>query len=183
VAPATWCIFDPPYLNCDVRAYKDSTLDHREMVGILLRAKFRWVLSEYENKEDHGLYRALGEPIRIPVLKALNHGHNGWAKRLATECLWMNFEPPMLQSVNHERNHMPKVDTAELLLSLQKERDDIDAAIRALNRTVQRNFAPGSKATSPASSPKKKGHKWSPAKRAEMSRKLKEAWKKRKGKG
>lgn len=49
----------------------------------------------------------------------------------------------MLESVVSEGiKRMPKIDTADLLQSLMKERDDIDAAIRALNRTLARNFAP-----------------------------------------
>jgi len=87
----TWCIFDPPYLNCDVRAYEDSTLDHKELIDLLLHARFHWVLSEYEDKGQHGMYRVLGEPIRIPVIKQMGNGSNAWNKQEVFECLWMNF--------------------------------------------------------------------------------------------
>ncbi|MGB9010344.1 MAG: DNA adenine methylase [Candidatus Acidiferrales bacterium] len=77
---------DPPYIGCDVDAYSDKSLDHREMVEILLKAKFKWVLSEYEQP----LYiKAFGQPLRINVHKLL--GPKGASNLRAIECLWRNF--------------------------------------------------------------------------------------------
>lgn len=83
---------DPPYLeNCDVRAYTDGMLDHQEMVRILKRARFRWVLSEYE----HPIYvRAFGAPaLKIERQKIIKSNAAGRGKKShrAVECLWRNF--------------------------------------------------------------------------------------------
>ena len=178
MAPATWCTFDPPYINCRVDDYGAETIDHKEMVDILLHARFPWVLSEYENKGGHGLYKVLGEPIRSPVANRMGTwtGHAAHA----VECLWSNFEvAPVLQSgISEGIKRMPKVDTATLLQSLEKERDDIDAAIRALTRTLARNFAPATLRTKrqPTNPSKRKGHRWSEAQRKAMSDKLKASW-------
>lgn len=77
---------DPPYIGCDVDVYSDKTIDPAEIVAILKRAKFKWILSEYEQP----IYvNAFGEPIRIDVQKLL--GPKGAANVRATECLWKNF--------------------------------------------------------------------------------------------
>jgi DNA adenine methylase len=81
---------DPPYLNANVKAYTDKTLDHREMVEILKNAKFRWVLSEY----GQPLYiKAFGEPaLRIPVKRGTGKpGGGSKGQKEAVECLWTNF--------------------------------------------------------------------------------------------
>jgi hypothetical protein len=190
VGRMTWCIFDPPYKNCNVKAYRESDIDHREMVDILLRAKFRWVLSEYEDKGDHGLYRVLGEPIRIRRRKCMENANHRWTREYVTECLWSNFEvAPVLQSVISEGiKRMPKIDTAVLLQDLIKQRDDADAAIRAVQRTIQRNLEPAAASRRSKAHPAKasgnnfqrKGHKWSSAQKAAMSAKLKASWAARK---
>jgi hypothetical protein len=73
--------FDPPYLNCNVTAYRPSDLDHEELVQHLLEAPYRWILSEY----DQPLYRnAFGAPCLQPKATT-RHG----APRV--ECLWKNF--------------------------------------------------------------------------------------------
>ncbi len=77
---------DPPYIGCDVDVYSDKTIDPAEIVALLKRAKFKWILSEYEQP----IYiKAFGEPIRIDVQKLL--GPKGAANARATECLWKNF--------------------------------------------------------------------------------------------
>lgn len=70
---------DPPYMNADVgSAYQPSDINHREMVDLLLKAKFRWMLSEY----DQPLYReAFGEPI-VQQAAATRHG------KPTVECVW-----------------------------------------------------------------------------------------------
>ena len=73
--------FDPPYLDCNVTAYRPSDLDHEELVQHLLEAPYRWILSEY----DQPLYRnAFGAPCLQPKATT-RHG----APRV--ECLWKNF--------------------------------------------------------------------------------------------
>ncbi len=49
---------DPPYLDGNVRAYRADDVDHEELVRVLLKAKFRWVLSGYA----HPVYAGLGKP-------------------------------------------------------------------------------------------------------------------------
>jgi site-specific DNA-adenine methylase len=71
--------FDPPYINFDMASYSDRDLDHEELVELLLGAKFRWMLSEYE----HPIYSRLGSPCH--AVKVSNQG------RPRTECLWKNF--------------------------------------------------------------------------------------------
>ncbi len=130
-----------------------------------------------------------GEPIRIRLQKSMDNTNHRWTREYVTECLWSNFEAPVLESVVSEGiKRMPKIDTADLLQSLMKERDDIDAAIRALNRTLARNFAPTTSSRRTKAQPtkasgngsKRKGHKWSEAERKAMSAKLKASWATRK---
>jgi len=88
---------------------------------------------------------------------------------------------------------MPKIDSGDLITALHKERDEIDAAIRALTRTIQRDYAPcsptakkvrkaASKVASKAAT-KKKGRKYTKAGKKAMSLKLKASWVKRKAEG
>jgi hypothetical protein len=157
--------------------YSDATLDHRELVKLLLNAKFKWVLSEYWNP----IYAPLGEPIRIRVDKPMaNSNHTDGKRKEGVECLWTNFEPNYLT----ERNSMPKIDTGDLLAALQKDRDEIDAAIRALTRTINKNFSPDAPDGIKRSGAKvQKGSKKKRASRPypspETRRKLSEAAKKR----
>ena len=76
-----FCYIDPPYIDAEVgKAYQPGDLDHREMVEILVRAKFRWMLSEY----DHPLYReAFGEPI-LQQETETRHGKPRY------ECVWVS---------------------------------------------------------------------------------------------
>lgn len=74
-----FCYIDPPYMDAEVgKAYQPGDLDHRELVDILVRAKYRWMLSEY----DHPMYiEAFGEPI----LKQDTETRHGRAR---IECVW-----------------------------------------------------------------------------------------------
>lgn len=78
--PGDIVYIDGPYKNSDVKAYKQTDIDHAEMVDILLRANFRWVLSEYEDRGGHGLYRILGEPIRIRLQKSMDNTNHRWTR-------------------------------------------------------------------------------------------------------
>jgi hypothetical protein len=91
--PADVVYLDPPYLNYGRKtgAYSE-TLDHREMVDILLNAPFRWVLSEYENEIYRPLTEKFGEPVRITVCKSMNDSnHHGGKRPHAIECIWKNY--------------------------------------------------------------------------------------------
>ena len=84
---------DPPYKDYGRKtgAYAE-TLDHEEMVDILLAARFRWVLSEYENEIYDPLTRKFGEPVRIEVRKTMSAAkHHDGKRPKAVECLWTNF--------------------------------------------------------------------------------------------
>jgi len=182
---AIWCTFDPPYRDAWLTTYGPKTIDYPGLVKTLLKAEFRWMLSEYEGSD--GMYRALGGPIRIPVWKS--HYAGGTGKQLVNECLWTNFELPQCLTEERIKKQMPVVDTAKLIETLENERAEIDAAIRALQRTVARNFPPppakraAKKSAAKADAPKKKGRIYTPAQKAEMSEKLRAAWRKRKGEG
>lgn len=79
--------FDPPYLGADVRAYHDYTVNYLSLIKLLSKAKFRWMLSEYQ----HSLYlQAFGKPFfTLPVQLACDG--NGTKRR--TECVWTNYQP------------------------------------------------------------------------------------------
>ena len=198
LGPGDVAYLDPCYRGYDMGTYNDSTIDYEDLVRTLLRAKFRWVLSEYWNK----VYAPLGEPIRIAVRKSNPRGGMG---KIAEECLWSNFEPRFITEPILEGSNMAKIDLGDLLAELEKEKAAIQNTIDVLTRTAQRSFnAPsmkqivdksaGRKAKRSASlsskkpqaaaadAPKKKGRKYTKAQREAMSKKLKARWKERKAK-
>jgi site-specific DNA-adenine methylase len=84
---------DPPYKNYGRKtgAYSES-LNHEEMVQILMDAPFRWVLSEYEHEIYNPLTQKFGEPVRIVVRKTMSDSnHHGGRRPKAVECIWRNF--------------------------------------------------------------------------------------------
>jgi len=84
---------DPPYIKHGRKtgAYSE-TLNHREMVEILLNAPFHWLLSEYENEIYAPLTKKFGEPVRITVNKTMNDSnHHGGKRPKGVECIWRNF--------------------------------------------------------------------------------------------
>ena len=84
---------DPPYFKYARKtgAYSE-TLNYGEMVEILLSARFRWVLSEYEDEIYAPLTNRFGEPERIPVRKTMNDSnHHGGKRPWGVECVWRNF--------------------------------------------------------------------------------------------
>jgi len=174
---------DPPYKGCNVKTYTDKSLDHEELVSLLLKARFKFVLSEYENP----VYAPLGEPIRVRVPKAMmNANHTGGKTPTATECLWSNFTPNYLLQPLAERKLMAKVEIGDLLKKLEEEKAEIEASIRGLTRIVQKHYGPGRKPSIKAASkrmPKKKGRAYTKEQREAMSRRVKAAWAKRKAQG
>lgn len=75
--------FDPPYFGADVRAYSNR-FDFVRMVDILSNAKFRWMLTEYE--QDIYL-KAFGKPRKKQVQLACD----GRGNRRRVECVWTNY--------------------------------------------------------------------------------------------
>jgi len=76
--------------NANVKAYTDKTLNHREMVEILKNAKFRWVLSEYEQPR---YVEAFGRPaLEIPVKRGTGKpGGGSKGSKDTVECFWTSF--------------------------------------------------------------------------------------------
>jgi site-specific DNA-adenine methylase len=76
--------FDPPYLGADVRAYSNQ-FNHVKMVEVLKNAKFKWMLTEYEQP----LYlNELGQPCeRLQVQLACD----GIGTKRRVECIWKNY--------------------------------------------------------------------------------------------
>lgn len=76
---------DPPYYGADVRAYSNE-FDHAGMIKMLLNAKFRWMLTEYEQEF---YLKAFGEPCFRKEMQLACDGGRG--KRRRTECVWTNY--------------------------------------------------------------------------------------------
>jgi site-specific DNA-adenine methylase len=78
---------DPPYLDSRVTAYGPEDLDHTEMVSLLLTAKCRWMLSEY----DQPIYR---KAFGAPILKQPATTRHGKSRQ---ECVWTSADFQRLQ--------------------------------------------------------------------------------------
>ena len=80
--------FDPPYAGCKVGSYRADDICHEELVQELLRAPYRWLLSEYE----HPVYCRLGKPFwrKEVQLRTTNFRDDGGQGR-RVECLWRNY--------------------------------------------------------------------------------------------
>ena len=66
----------------------DEGLDYESLVDLLLRAKFRWILSGY----PHPLLCRLGKPFWARDVRFLCV-RNTYHQEERTECLWTNFVP------------------------------------------------------------------------------------------
>jgi site-specific DNA-adenine methylase len=88
LGPDDFGYFDPPYANCKVGSYRADDLNHEELVEELLKAPYRWLLSEYE----HPVYARLGRPIwrKEVQLRTTNFRDDG-GKGRRVECLWRNY--------------------------------------------------------------------------------------------
>jgi site-specific DNA-adenine methylase len=86
--PSDFAYFEPPYANCKVGSYRADDLDHEELVEELLKAPYRWLLSEYQNP----IYERLGEPFwrKEVQLRTTNFRDDGGQGR-RVECLWRNY--------------------------------------------------------------------------------------------
>jgi site-specific DNA-adenine methylase len=80
--------FDPPYKDCKVGSYRADGINHEQLVDELLRAPYKWLLSEYE----HPVYARLGKPFwrKEVQLRTTNFRHDG-GKQKRVECLWRNY--------------------------------------------------------------------------------------------
>lgn len=75
---------DPPYFGADVRAYS-NVFDHPGMIKLLTKAKFRWMLTEYEQPF---YLKAFGEPV---LRKEVQLSCDGINTRRRVECVWTNY--------------------------------------------------------------------------------------------
>lgn len=88
LGPRDFVYYDPPYANCKVGSYRADDLDHEELVEELLKAPYKWMLSEYQNP----IYERLGEPFwrKEVQLRTTNFRADGGQGR-RVECLWRNY--------------------------------------------------------------------------------------------
>jgi hypothetical protein len=71
------------------------------MVEVLLKAKFKWFLSEYKQP----IYiEAFGEPaLSIPVKRGMGKpGGGSKSSKDTVECFWTNFELPQTLELRNE---------------------------------------------------------------------------------
>lgn len=89
LGPDDFAFLDPPYRNASVHPYSATDVNHEEMVGILLSAKFRWALSEYP---DPLYIEAFGPPAWQQERSCAMSVNRRTERRM--ECLWVKpFEP------------------------------------------------------------------------------------------
>jgi site-specific DNA-adenine methylase len=88
LGPNDFCYYDPPYADCKVGSYRADDINHEELVEELLKAPYRWMLSEYE----HEVYARLGPPFwrKEVQLRTTNFRDDG-GKGRRVECLWRNY--------------------------------------------------------------------------------------------
>lgn len=80
---------DPPYRLAEVSAYSPlPEEDYAEMIEILLEAKFKWALSEYDDPNYQPLTEKFGEPMRFEVRAQMTS--NG-KREPRVECVWRNY--------------------------------------------------------------------------------------------
>lgn len=130
--PSDIVLIDPPYRKSKPGPYVPlPDEDYPALVQRLIRAPYRWLLMEYEG--DDNMYRALGEPVRIPAHKSNRKG--GWGSAV-TECVWSNFDVLDFAVTNLERIGKLQMgkETEQLIKTLERQIDEAQAAIRAIRR-------------------------------------------------
>jgi modification methylase len=81
-------LLDPPYKNAFTKTYSDETVDYEQLVDVLLRARFKWILCGYPT----AVLNRLGSPIWARDMQLLCvRGKSGGEER--NECVWANFTP------------------------------------------------------------------------------------------
>jgi DNA adenine methylase len=99
--PGTMFYLDPPYL-CETRAspevyaHEMTEQQHRELLNALCAVEGRFVLSGYRSAM-YDDYAALAKWRRLDF-ELPNHAAGGKEKRKMIECVWCNFEPPVVQA-------------------------------------------------------------------------------------
>lgn len=86
-------VCDPPYINGRVQPYTHETVDYEQLVDVLLRARFKWILCGYL----HPVLHRLGKPIWARDMQLLGVRMKV-CKEDRTECLWSNFSPEVDKS-------------------------------------------------------------------------------------
>lgn len=173
---------DVPYYGRDTSAYQPlPDEDYKELIRLLLRAPYKWILSEYNHPVYQPLTDRFGPPLKREVFKHGSLPING-RRPTATECLWANYDirgilcPEGTVDINHA------------IEQLEKRREEIDVAIRVLKSELANGISTAIKTGKPSGSPtgrhsktaKKHGRRWSPEARAAMSARLKASWANRK---
>ncbi len=81
-------VLDPPYPVARVKAYSHETVNYEQLVDVLLRAKFRWLLCGYL----HPTLQRLGSPLWARDMQLLCVRIKA-GQEDRTECLWANYSP------------------------------------------------------------------------------------------
>jgi modification methylase len=83
-------LLDPPYAYpyCRMKSYSDEGIDYEQLVDVLLKAKFRWLLCGY----PHPLLHRLGKPIYARDMQLLCVRIKAGPEE-RNECVWANFTP------------------------------------------------------------------------------------------
>lgn len=97
--PSTFAYCDAPYLHStrvttsDYGRYEMSVESHRQLLDVLSNFKGKFALSGYPSElyEDY----AKQNGWRVAKFTVPNNAAGGEKKRAMTECLWMNYDPPM----------------------------------------------------------------------------------------
>lgn len=124
---------DPEYLNANVD-YKGPPVDYPQLVQTLLRAKFKWVLSE-SGDPIAPVYYPLGAPLLKEVRHTINSSHTTGGRRpWRWEALWTNFEPLMIDSQRIRRalkKALPKgEEEAQEVSDPQRWENDLEQVVR-----------------------------------------------------
>ena len=95
---SAFVFLDPPYPNASVPAYENTDIDHVELLTILKRARFSWMLCGFPNPIwDDFLER---EPLFRQPADLVRRGRSGMYTRKdkggQEEVCWTNYDPPRL---------------------------------------------------------------------------------------
>ena len=86
LGPDDFVYIDAPYLSGNVKTYSSDTVDFRYLFGLLEKANFRWLLSEYP---ESTYFEHFGDPCYVQDVKLLCTRTG--KEEVRTECLWKNF--------------------------------------------------------------------------------------------
>jgi modification methylase len=81
-------VIDAPYPHATVKAYSDATVDYEQLIDVLLKARFKWVLCGY----PHPVLHRLGAPIWARDMQLLCVRIKA-GQEDRNECVWANFKP------------------------------------------------------------------------------------------